>query len=171
MKIISVSRSTVLTLLVIAVLLISLPTALRRLIQTGSPYLFTKEFFGDLLARLSGAGRLRFILQPTVATVIGIRDGIKDAREGRPPFLQALMSGHAGKNALLRSAFVSVRDLISIAILLDVISQFLIFRRIHPGAALLVGPVLIAVPYGVSRAWTNRVSRTRGRSARVISQR
>jgi hypothetical protein len=164
---ISLSRSTVLTFLVIAVLLIGIPGALRRLIQTGSPYLLTKEFFQDLLARLSGHGRLRFILQPTVALVIGMRDGIKDAREGRPPFLLALMSGSAGKNALLRSAFVSVRDLISIAIILDVISQFLIFRRIHPGAALLVGPVLIAVPYAVSRALTNRVSRTRSRSARV----
>ncbi|HEY2547770.1 MAG TPA: hypothetical protein VGI46_16990 [Candidatus Acidoferrum sp.] len=168
---IPLSRSTVLTFLVIAVLLIGVPGALRRLIQTGGPYLFTKEFFEDLLARLFGAGRLRFILQPTVAALIGMRDGIKDAREGHPPFLLALRSGLAGKNALLRSAFKSIRDLMSIAILLDVISQFLIFRRIHPGAALLVGPLLIAVPYAVSRALTNRVSRTRIRSARVINQR
>lgn len=168
---ISLSRSTVLTFLVIAVLLIGLPGALGRLIQTGSPYLLTKEFFEDLLARVSGAGRLRFILQPTVAAVIGMRDGIRDAREGHPPFLMALTSGSASKSALLRRAFESVRDLISIAILLDVISQFLIFRRIQPGAALLVGPVLIAVPYAVSRALTNRVSRTRSRRARVIHQR
>jgi len=58
---------------------------------------------------------------------------------------------------LLRSAFASVRNLVAIAIILDVVSQFLIFHEIHPGAALLLGPVLIAVPYALSRALTNRI--------------
>lgn len=165
---ISLSRSTVLTSLTFALLLAALPGAITRIVRTGSPYLFTKEFFEDMLARLSGPGRLRFILQPTVALLIGMRNGIKDAEEGLPPFLLAMVSKAAGKYELLRSAFVSVRDLISIAIILDVISQFLIFRRVHPGAALFVGPVLIAVPYTVSRALTNRLSRRRNRRAPSI---
>jgi len=168
---ISLSRSTLLTFLAVGILIIGIPGAIRRLIQTGNPYLFTKDFFEDMLARLSGAGRLRFILQPTVALVIGMRDGIKDAREGLPPFLLGLMSHTVRRCHLLRSAFMSVRDLVSIAIILDVISQFLIFRRVHPGAALLVGPVLIAVPYAVSRALTNRLSRTRRREVQVTSKR
>jgi hypothetical protein len=45
---------------------------------------------------------------------------------------------------LFRTAIASVRDLVAIAIILDVISQVLIFRQVHPGAALLFGPVLIA---------------------------
>jgi hypothetical protein len=57
----------------------------------------------------------------------------------------------------LRSAFVSVRDLVAIAILLDVISQFLIFHEVRPGAALVVGPVLITLPYVLARALTNRL--------------
>jgi len=153
---ISFSRSTVLSFLAIAVLLAALPSAIRRLIQTGSPYLLTREFFDDILARFSGAGRLRFIVQPTVALVIGVRDGIKDAREGHLPFVMALLSQPAHKYDLLRSAFASVRDLVSIAIIFDVICQFLIFRRIHPGAALLVGPILIAIPYAASRALAHR---------------
>jgi len=160
---ISLSRSTVLTFLAIAILIAALPAAIRRLIQTGSPYLFTRDFFDDILARFSGAGRLRFIVQPTAALVIGVRDGIRDAREGHLPFLLALISRSARKHDLLRSAFASVRDLIAIAIILDVISQFLIFRRIHPGAALLVGPVLIAIPYAVSRVLANPLLRKRSR--------
>ena len=39
----------------------------------------------------------------------------------------------------------SIGDLVAIAVILDVISQFLIFWEVHPGAALLVGPVLVAV--------------------------
>jgi hypothetical protein len=50
-----------------------------------------------------------------------------------------------------------VRDLVAVAILLDAIAQFLIFRMVHPGAALLLGPVLIATPYATSRALANRI--------------
>lgn len=167
---ISLSRSTVLTFFASAILLAALPAAIRRSIQTGSPYLFTRDFFTDILARFSGAGRLRFIVQPTVALVMGVRDGIKDAREGHRPFVLALLSKQARKYDLLRSSFASVRDLISIAIILDVISQFLIFQRIHPGAALLVGPILIAIPYALSRALATSLSRKRSRSAQVGSR-
>lgn len=162
------TRSTVLTSLTVVVLLAALPGAIRRLLETGNPYLFTREFFEDMVSRLSGAGRFRFILQPTVALVIGGRDGVKDARQALPPFLLALSSRAVRRYDLLRSAFLSVRDLVSIAIILDVISQFLILRRVHPAAALVLGPVLIAVPYTVSRALANRISSRRSRQSGVL---
>jgi hypothetical protein len=164
---ISLSRSSVLTALTIAILLAALPSAIARLVRTGDPYLLSKQFFEDMLARLSGAGRLRFILQPTVALIIGIRDGIKDSRDGCPPFLLGLVSHRARRTELLRSAFTSVRDLVAVAIILDVISQFLIFDDVHPGAALVLGPVLIAVPYSISRALANRISRRRNQQLPV----
>jgi len=55
----------------------------------------------------------------------------------------------------------SIRNLVGIAILADVGSQYLIFREIHPGAALLLGPVLITIPYALSRSFTNRIVRRR----------
>jgi penicillin-binding protein 2 len=57
----------------------------------------------------------------------------------------------------------STRNLLAIAILLDLISQFLIFHEIRPGAALVIGPVLIAVPYVLSRAFSNRIWHWRNR--------
>lgn len=54
---------------------------------------------------------------------------------------------------LLRSAFASIADLIAIAIILDVISQFVIFREFHPVAAFLVGPVVIGLPYSCPGLW------------------
>lgn len=165
---ISLSRSTVLTYLAITILLLTIPGAIRRSIQTGDPYLFTKHFFEDMLARLSGPGRLRFILQPVVALLVGARDGTRDARLGLPPFLWALIFHGAHRLHLLRSAFASVRNILAIAILLDMISQFLIFRDIHPGAALLLGPVLVAAPYAVSRALANRIARGRHQQAPAI---
>jgi hypothetical protein len=154
-----ISRRSILYAVVITLLLAALPGAILRILHTGDLYLFTDRFFQDILARLSGPGRVRFVVQPTVAILLGVRSGIKDAREGVPPFLWALAFHGERRRALLRSAFISIRDLLAIAILLDVISQFLIFHEVRPGAALVVGPVLITMPYVVVRALSNRMVR------------
>jgi hypothetical protein len=157
----SVSRSSILYSILIVILLAALPHAIRNLVERGDLYLFTHQFFADMMARLSGPGRFRFILQPTVAILLGTRDGVRDAHADFPPFLWSLLFRSGRRPDLLRSAFVSVRDLVAIAILLDLISQYLIFRDIHPGAALLLGPVLIGTPYTVARALMNRFTRRR----------
>ena len=160
---IRVSRSTLLTVLVIVVLIAATPFAIAEFLRTGQLYLFSRRFVDDMFARLHGPGRLRFIFQPTTAIVLGARDGVKDARAGNLPFLWSLAFHPVERPDLLRSALVSVRDLVAVAILLDVASQFLLFRRVNPFAALLLGPVLIAVPYASSRALTNRIARRRPR--------
>jgi len=163
----SFSRRAILPAIVIAVLLATLPAAIQTSIQTGNPYLFTDQFFQDIVARLSGPGRFRFVLQPLVAILLGARDGRSDARAGNPPFLWRLIfPGDSPRRELLRGALSSVSNLVAVAILLDVISQYLIFHEIHPGAALLLGPVLIALPYSFSRALTNRIAQRRIRQAK-----
>ena len=67
----SISRRRVLDAVVVAVILAALPSAIHRIVQTGDPYLFTERFFQDVFARLSGPGRLRFIVQPIVAMLLG----------------------------------------------------------------------------------------------------
>jgi hypothetical protein len=155
----SISRSSILTAIVVATILAAVPGQIRRFLDTGEPYLFSHLFFEDMLARLSGPGRLRFIVQPAIAIFLGIRDGARDARGGSPPFLAALFSQGTHKPTLLLSALTSIRDLVAMAILVDIILQFLIFRNIHPAAALLLGPVLIAMPYATSRSLANRFAR------------
>jgi hypothetical protein len=159
----SVTRSSALTAIVILVLLAALPFAVYEFVTTGEFYMFSKRFVPDVLARFSGPGRLRFIFQPIAATILGARDGVKDARAGAAPFLSALVFRGRNRPELLRGALASVRDLVAIAILLDVVAQFLIFRMVHPGVALILGPVLIAAPYAIARALTNRISRWRRR--------
>lgn len=166
-----VSRHTVLSTVVIVVLLASIPRAIWRIIETRDQYLFTEQFFADLLGRLSGPGRLRFIVQPLVAVILGAKDGLRDARLGLPPFLWALLFHGPVRKQFLRGAMVSVQDLVCVAVLLDLISQALIFHEIRPGAALVVGPVLIAVPYCTARALGNRVLRKRQAGARAARAR
>jgi len=84
----------------------------------------------------------------------------------KPPFIWGVIFQQGERRALVRSALIAVRDLVAVAILLDVISQLLIFRMVHPGAALILGPVLIGLPYASSRALTNRFVRWRGAQLR-----
>ena len=159
---ISFSRCSILTWVVVAVLLAALPFAVWEFMKTGEFYLFSPRFLRHMVARLTGPGRLRFIFQPVAATLLGCRDGVKDARSGKRPFLSALLFFRTGQGELLRSALASVRNLVAIAILLDVLTQILMFRMVHPGAALILGPVLIATPYALARALANRIARWTG---------
>lgn len=166
MKISRRTISTILTVLAVLILVASIPSAVRDTLETGRVYLFSSQFFADLPQRLTGPGRLRFVLQPLVAIFLGWRSGLSDARAGRPAYLMGLLLGGVNRRELLLSGLATVRDLVAIAIVLDAVSQLLIYRELHPGAALVVGPVLISVPYAAARALANRVARRMRRDDR-----
>ena len=140
-------------------LLLSLPGSLRAVLERGELYLFTTLFFADIAPRLTGPGRLRFLLQPVVALLLGVRDGRVDLRAGREPYIWALVTGLGARRELLRSAFASISNVVLAAILCDAIAQWLLFRVVSPGAALVIGPVLICAPYALARALANRGAR------------
>ena len=148
----------VLATLTVLVLALSVPGSLRDAWARGGFYIFSREFLEDLPKRLSGPGRFRFLLQPMMAILLGVAAGRSDARAGRPPYLWGLVFGGQGRGRLLRSALADVVNLLLVGILLDSVCQWLILGASYPGAALLVGPVLIAVPYAVARALANRLA-------------
>ncbi len=155
------SRSTfsrIVTAAAVLILVAAIPWALLDTIETGRVYLFSQQFLDELPQRLTGPGRLRFLLQPLVAIVLGWRGGLADARAGRIPYLFGLLVGGVHRKELLRSGLAAIRDLLAVGIVLDAIAQYLIYGQVHPGAALVIGPVLICLPYSVSRALTNRVA-------------
>jgi hypothetical protein len=153
------TRSTIVTGVAVLVLLAAIPSAIQDSVATGRIYLFSWEFLADLPARLEGPGRLRFILQPTVAIILGFRGGLADARAGRPPYVFGLLLDPLHRREYVRTGLATIRDIVAIGIILDVVAQFLIFRQVHPGAALLIGPVLITAPYAIARGLTNRAAR------------
>lgn len=152
----------VLTLLVLA---LSAPGSLRDAYDRGGIYLFSREFLEDIPRRLTGPGRFRFILQPLMAIILGVRGGLADAREGRPPFLYGVLFHRELRGELLRSGYRTVANLLLMGILMDAVFQWIILGVSHAGAALVVGPALILLPYMIARALSNRVARLRtGRS-------
>jgi hypothetical protein len=152
----------ILASLTLLVLILSVPGSLREAFERGGFYLFSWQFFEDIPKRLTGPGRFRFVLQPAIATLLGIRDGRLDARAGRPPYLYNLLFYQGQRRDLLWSGFNSVVNLVLMGILLDAIAQWLILGASYPGAALLIGPTLIALPYVLARALANRVVRLAG---------
>jgi hypothetical protein len=126
------------------------------------------QFLEHLVARLTGPMHFRLILQPLVAIALGIRDGLKDARAGRPPFIMDLIVRPEGRKRQLKQALLAISKPLIIAIVLDAVAQYLMFGTIYPGAAVFVGVVVMAVPYSLARGLTNRIvsGRTRAIGAR-----
>jgi hypothetical protein len=115
------------------------------------------SFIEGLSARLQGPMRFRLILQPLVALIFAIRDGRRDAREGRPPYFWALFTEPAHRRDMLASGWKSVGKVFIIAIVLDSVFQFIVFRAFHPVAALFAGVILALVPYVLLRGPVNRL--------------
>ena len=158
-----VTRSNILISIALLILVAALPSAVRDTFETGRVYLFSRQFIEELPQRFTGPGRFRFILQPFMAILIGLRGGLADARAGRPAYLYGLLLDGENRRDLIRSGWVAVRDLIAMGIVLDAVAQLLIYRQVHPVAALVVGPFMIGLPYAVVRALTNRVAAAFGR--------
>ncbi len=154
--------STIMTTMAVVMLIAAIPSAIRDTFETGRVYLFSRQFFEELSQRFTGPGRFRFVLQPVMAMLLGWSDGRGDARAGRPAYLYGLLVSGEKRKELVHSGWSTVRDLVAMAIMLDAGAQLLIYRQVHPGAALVIGPVLIALPYVMSRALTNRVARRMG---------
>jgi hypothetical protein len=160
----------ILVCVTIVILLLSWPTSLADAYHRGGFYLFSQDFFEDIPKRLTGPGRFRFILQPLVAIILGIRSGLADAREGRPPYLYALVAHKALRGDLMKSAFETVVNLLLMGVLMDSVFQWFILGASYPGAALVVGPVLILLPYSFARATANRLTRGRRKDPPSVDQ-
>src|SRR5215472_5475667 len=152
----------VLASITLLVLLLSVPASLREAFHRGGFYVFSRSFIDEIPQRLSCPGRFRFILQPLIATILGIRSGLADARNGRPPYIWGVLFNRKLRAELLSSGFATIVNLLLMGILLDSICQWFIYGTSYPGAAVVVGPVLIVTPYSVARALANRCARQRG---------
>jgi hypothetical protein len=142
----------------LVVLVLSTPASLRNAYERGGLYLFSRDFIEDIPKRLAGPGRFRFILQPLIATILGIRNGLADARAGRPPYLWGMLFHRNLRSELARTGLATVANLLLMGILLDSVFQWVILGVSYPGAALVVGPVLIMAPYAIARALSNRLA-------------
>jgi hypothetical protein len=113
----------------------------------------------DVLGRLDGPLHFRFFLQPGMAIFFAIRDGLRDAREGRPAYFWSLFTEPGARHDLLRDGWKSISKVFIIAAVLDVIYQIVVLRWFYPFETLLVAVLLALVPYLLVRGPVNRIKR------------
>src|SRR5262245_48654931 len=120
-----------------------------------------EQFWHDLVERPDGPMRFRFVLQPLMATIVAIRDGLKDARSGRSPYFATVVANPQERLGRLREGLDATARIIALGLVMDVIYQAIVFKTFYPDQALVVALVQAFVPYLIFRGVTARISRGR----------
>ena len=110
-----------------------------------------------ILALITGPGTLRFVIQPALAILLGIRDGRNDAKAGKTPYLYVLLFEPRNRKSALGGGLRAIIIPFILAVAIDSALQFYIFGVWRLQWALVVGLGLVALPYVLSRAISNRV--------------
>jgi len=120
---------------------------------------YFSRLWDDLIGRIGGPMAFRLLLQPAMAMIFAIRDGLKDAREGRPAYFYSLFAEPENRRSRLREGFKAVARVFVFAIIMDLIYQVTVLRWFYPLQALIVAFVLAFLPYILLRGPANRIAR------------
>lgn len=118
---------------------------------------YWKQTLVGIMVRLTGPLHFRIVVQPIMAILLGIKDGVADAKLGYPPFILDLLSNPQGRDRNLKSAWKSLTKPMVLAVVLDCVAQYLIFKQVLLIPAIIVGIILMAIPYALARGITNRI--------------
>jgi hypothetical protein len=117
------------------------------------------EMWQEIQARPDGPFAFRFYLQPLVASLFALRDGIRDAKLGRPAYFWAIFADREHRSGLLHDGWRSVGKVFLFALALDVIYQLVVLKGIRPVEGLIVATLLAIVPYVFVRGPVTRIAR------------
>jgi hypothetical protein len=115
----------------------------------------------NIVARPGGPMTFRFVLQPAMATVAALRDGIKDARLDRTPYLSAVLLGSEGKGARLWEGVVSTGRILILGMVMDVAYQLAFLDSFSPGESAIIAILLAFLPYAMLRGPMSRAAKVR----------
>lgn len=114
-------------------------------------------FWDELLARTDGPLQFRFILQPVMATFLAIRDGYRDAKSGRTPYLHDILSNSAGRMDRLKEGLHAVARVMVLGLAMDAAYQSVVIKAFRPLEMVTVVLLLAFVPYLLVRGPARRV--------------
>lgn len=113
----------------------------------------------QLFGRASGPLHLRLFIMPTVVTILAIRAGLKDVREGQPSFLWGIITNPTQRRRRLVAAWNDITRIFIIAIVLDTAYQLMVLRALYVVQALIVAVACAIVPYVLFRSSTTLLAR------------
>ena len=113
----------------------------------------------NFLGRFDGPLHFRMIVQPLMATIFAILDGIKDAKNNKPAYLWTVVFNPESRRDFLKDGWKHMNKIFILAVILDLIYQLKVFHKVYPGEILIVSFVLAIVPYVLLRGPINRLMR------------
>ena len=121
----------------------------------------------DLIERPDQRMAFRFILQPAMSVSLAIRDGIRDARAGRPPFFWSVVTEPGKRLRQLHEGLAATGRVVLLAMVLDTVFQILVYRTFYPSEAVIVAVLLGYLPYVIFRGPAARVAYRRLTSSAI----
>lgn len=118
-----------------------------------------QRFWADIIGRFGGPMTFRFILQPVMALVTALPDGIADARYGRSAFFWTQMGDPTMRHGRLKEGLISIARVMMLGLGMDVIYQMRVFDRFYPAEAVMMAILLALIPYFFFRPIVERVAR------------
>ena len=108
----------------------------------------------------------RFILQPTMAFIAALADGIRDVKAGHKSFFWTRVDDPAHQHGRLREGAFATSRLALLGLSMDIIYQFKVLDHFYPAEAFVMVILLAVIPYfifrwcieGVARWWMARKS-------------
>ena len=113
----------------------------------------------NLVDRPGGPMLFRYFLQPTMATITAVLIGVKDARLGRTPFWQTVLTNPAERAGRLEEAVVDTSRIMLLGLVMDGIYQYIEFDTFHPAEAVIITLLLAFLPYLLVRGLVACVAR------------
>src|SRR5262249_2957777 len=115
-----------------------------------------------------GPMTFRFFLQPTMAAIAALHDGVKDAREGHKSFFWRAWRHPSEQNGRLPGGLISPARIMLPGVRMDVVFPFKELDEFYPAEAVVIALLLAVIPYfvfrwiieGIARWWMHQ-----GRSA------
>ena len=96
------------------------------------------RFWHDLLERPDQFMRFRFILQPIMAAIAALHDGIEDARLGRSPYIWTLLSSPSKRVGRLEEGVISTARVLLLGLCMDTVYQLIVLKTFYPAQAVAV---------------------------------
>ena len=117
------------------------------------------RIYENMIDRVSGPMNLRLLLQPLMASIFAVLSGLKDSKEHRPAYFWGMFTHPSERREMMEDGWKSVGKVFVLAMVLDIIYQFMVQRWVYPFEALLTAMILAIVPYLILRGLVNRIDR------------
>lgn len=141
------------------VVALSVAFVVLGLVMHGLSVEVVTRIWHNLLDRPGGPFVFRFVLQPIMATVAALRDGLHDARTGRAPFLWTVLTDPVRRRARLDEGLIATSRILLLGLAIDSAYQVIEFDDFHPAEAVIIAVLLAFVPYLLLRGLVTRIAR------------